>query len=276
VALLQQLGGAAVFGLTLALALVALSCALLLREPPRHVVRAGEGSLRLHPLVWAAAFAMFGLTATWGAVLAFLPLYALGLGLANPGLYFTVQAVGVLTLRMAAGGLSDRFGRLQVLLPALLLVSLGVAGLALHPGVPLLLLLALVYGVGYSAIHPTSIAVADDVSTNATRGVALGLVGGMFSIGVGAGAASMGYVLQRTSYETMFLTASLMPLLAGAVFVWTWQRSRRSTAAWCPPCAAGDQSPASRGEPPHGRGAPPAGDAESATLDARRRSRGGR
>jgi hypothetical protein len=31
------------------------------------------------------------------------------------------------------------------------------------------------------------------VSTNATRGMALGLVGGMFSIGVGAGAASMGY-----------------------------------------------------------------------------------
>jgi MFS family permease len=219
---------------------------------------------------------MFGMTATWGAVLAFLPLYALGLGLANPGLYFTVQAVGVLTLRMAAGGLSDRFGRVQVLLPALLLVTLGVAGLALHPAVPLLLLLALVYGVGYSAIHPTTIAVADDVSTNATRGMALGLVGGMFSIGVGAGAASMGYVLQRTSYETMFLTASVIPLLAGAVFVWCWQRSQRPAAVGYPPFgeARGERTPIQ--QPPTVRHEPPAVDDESAALGSRRRHPGER
>ncbi len=230
VMLLQRSGGRAVFAFMLVTAVAALACALLIHEPPRRAARAGEGSLRLHPLAYTAAGMMFGMAATCGAVLAFLPLYALGLGLSNPGLYFTVQALGVLSLRMAAGGLSDRLGRVQVLVPAMALVALGVAGLALRPSLPVLMLLALLYGIGYAAIHPTSIAVADDVSTNATRGVALGLVGGMFSIGVGTGAASMGYVLQRTSYETMFLAASLIPLLATALFVWSWRAFPRPSA----------------------------------------------
>jgi MFS family permease len=228
VALLQQFGGRSVFAVIFVLMLAAVVCGLLLEEPPRRRLRAGEGSLRLHPLAYAAALAMFGMTTTWGAVLAFLPLYALELGLGNPGFYFTVQAVGVLSLRAVAGGLSDRFGRLQVLVPAMTLVAIGVGGLALHPSIPLLMLLALVYGLGYSAIHPTTIAVADDVSTNTTRGMALGLVGGMFSIGTGTGAATMGLVLQHTSYETMFLVAALVPLATAAIFAWCWRTYKPS------------------------------------------------
>src|SRR3954465_7661455 len=87
VALLQHQGGEAVFGLTLLLALAALACALLLRAPPRRRGGVGGGGRRLRPLVRAAALGMFGMTAAWGAVLAFLPLYALGPGLAKPGLY---------------------------------------------------------------------------------------------------------------------------------------------------------------------------------------------
>jgi MFS family permease len=135
--------------------------------------------------------------------------------------------------------------------------------------VPLLLLLALVYGVGYSAIHPTTIAVADDVSTNATRGMALGLVGGMFSIGVGAGAASMGYVLQRTSYETMFLTASLIPLVAGVVFVWCWQRWQRPAATAFPSFGGAGEPPAPVHHPPAARYEPPTRDEGAAALGSR-------
>ncbi len=70
------------------------------------------------PLVYFAGLALFGMTATWGTVNAFVPLYAPGLGLGNPGVYFVLQGIGVLSLRMVAGGLSDRFGRMQVLVPA--------------------------------------------------------------------------------------------------------------------------------------------------------------
>jgi MFS family permease len=212
VALLQGSGSGAAFALTLAMAAAALAAGWALREPPARATVPPQAPARLHPLVYFAALTLAGMSVTWGTVLTFLPAYALGLGLANPGLYFSAQALAVVALRALTGRLSDRLGRVRLLLPATLLVAAGVAALALHPPVWLLLLSALVYGIGYAAFHPTTIGLADDVSTPTTRGTALGLVGGAFSVGVGSGAVTMGWVLGHSSYETMFLIAASVPL----------------------------------------------------------------
>jgi len=222
VAVLHRGGGGALFALALALSLTtaAITVAVPLPAAPRSA--ASAVATRLHPLVYFAAIALLGMTATWGTVVAFLPLYAPTLGLDNPGWYFTVQAAGVLLLRTATGRLSDRFGRVQVLVPASVLVAVGVWGLALHPAVPWLLTLALLYGLGYSAIHPTTMALADDVSDPATRGPAFAVVGAAFSVGAGLGALAMGGVLARSSFETMFLAAGFVPLAATGLCVWRW------------------------------------------------------
>jgi MFS family permease len=230
VLLLQRVGGAAVFAAMLLLGVVTLMLALRTQEPARAREPATFERRRLHPLVYFAALTLMGMTATWGTLLTFLPVYALDLGLTNPGLYFSVQAAGVLTLRMLSGRLSDRFGRLQVLVPGTLLVALGVWGLALHPAVPSLLLLALLYGFGYATIHPASLALAADVSTGSTRSTALVLVGSTFGVGVAAGAVLMGFVLGRSSYETMFLVAGLLPVLATGALVWQWRAHGRKRA----------------------------------------------
>ena len=222
VGVLQQGGGMALFALTFVLGLATLAITVALPLPAARRAPAGAPRERLHPLVYFAAVALFGMTATWGTILAFVPLYAPTLGLENPGWYFSAQAVGVLLLRAATGRLSDRFGRIQVLVPATLLVAVGVSGLALHPAVPLLLALALCHGLGYSAIHPTTMALADDVSTPATRGPAFAVVGAAFSVGSGTGALAMGYVLAHSSFETTFLVAGVIPLVATGLCAWRW------------------------------------------------------
>jgi MFS family permease len=216
VALLQAVGSAAPFLLALAMAVAALAAGWALAEPHARAAPRPPASARLHPLVYFAALTLAGMSVTWGAVLTFLPAYALGLGLTNPGLYFSAQALAVIALRAQMGRLSDRLGRVRVLLPAAVLVAVGVAALALRPPVWLLLLSALVYGVGYAAFHPTTIGLADDVSTSATRGTALGLVGGAFSVGVGSGAVTLGWVLGHSSYEALFLVAAAVPLATTA------------------------------------------------------------
>jgi MFS family permease len=189
IAIFQQFGGPAVFVLTLGLSLATYACGLLAREPPRRASFRPRSGERLHGLVIFAGIALFGMTATWGALLTYLPLYALELGLANPGWFFTVQAIAVITLRAATGGLSDRFGQVQVLVPATVLVTVAMWGLAAHPSVPVLLALGLMHGWGYAAFPPTALALADDISTPGTRGAALAVVGsalGEFGAGVGA------------------------------------------------------------------------------------------
>jgi MFS family permease len=218
----HRLGPSGVFLLTSVVSLVTFACALAAREPPRRVGPRPAGGERLHPLTYFAALALAGMTATWGTVITYLPLYAAALGLTNAGWYFAAQALAVMTLRAATGGLSDRFGRIQVLVPATAVVTLGIWGLALHPSVPALIALALLYGWGYAAIHPTTIALADDIATPATRGTALALVGSAFSVGAGAGALAMGYVLAHTSFEAMFFVAGWIPLIATGLCVWQW------------------------------------------------------
>jgi MFS family permease len=222
VAVLLHGGGVALFALALTLAIITAAITLAVGIPAPRRAAPGVTRQRLHPLVYFAAIALLGMTATWGTIVAFVPLYAPTLGLTNPGWYFSVQAVGVLLLRAATGRLSDRLGRVQVLVPASVLVAVGVWGLALHPSVPLLLALALLYGLGYSAIHPTTMALADDVSTPATRGPAFAVVGAAFSVGAGLGALAMGAVLAQTSFETTFLVAGFVPLLATGLCVWRW------------------------------------------------------
>jgi MFS family permease len=223
VTMLQQGGGTALFAVALTLCLGTAGITLSVPIPAvRRTAGVGASGARLHPLVYFAALALLGMTATWGTVVAFVPLYVPTLGLDNPGWYFSVQAVGVLVLRTATGRLSDRLGRVQVLVPASLLVAVGVWGLALRPSVPLLLGLALLYGLGYSAIHPTTMALADDVSTAATRGSAFAVVGAAFSVGAGIGALMMGWVLARSSFETTFLVAGFIPLVATGLCVWRW------------------------------------------------------
>jgi MFS family permease len=85
-----------------------------------------------------------------------------------------------------------------------------------------LLLLALLYGLGYATIHPASLALAADVSTASRRSTALVLVGSTFGVGVAVGAVLMGVVLGHSSYETMFLVAGLLPVLATSALVWQW------------------------------------------------------
>jgi MFS family permease len=222
VGVLQHAGGAALFALAFALGLVTVAITLAVALPAPRRAAAGGPPTRLHPLVYFAAVALFGMTATWGTILAFVPLYVPTLGLQNPGWYFSVQAVGVLLLRAATGRLSDRFGRIQVLVPASVLVAIGVWGLALRPSVPLLLGLALCYGLGYSAIHPTTMALADDISTPAARGPAFAVVGAAFSVGAGTGSLAMGYVLAHSSFEMTFLVAGFVPLIATGLCVWRW------------------------------------------------------
>lgn len=222
VAVLLHGGGTALFALSLTLSVVTAAITLAVRLPAAGRRPGGAARRRLHPLVYFAAVALFGMTATWGTVVAFVPLYAPTLGLANPGWYFSIQAIGVLLLRAATGRLSDRLGRVQVLVPASALVAVGVWGLALQPSVPLLLALALLYGLGYAAIHPTTMALADDVSTPATRGPAFAVVGAAFSVGAGCGALAMGYVLAHSSFETTFLVAGFVPLVATGLCAWRW------------------------------------------------------
>ena len=76
-----------------------------------------------------------------GSVIAFLSLYALDVGLENPGHWFAVFAVAVVAGRPIIGPLSDRKGRPFVIIPCYMLALAGMVVLSLA-GSPTMLLVS--------------------------------------------------------------------------------------------------------------------------------------
>jgi len=75
-----------------------------------------------------------------------------GVGLAVVGSVFTASFLGGLCSSLAGGPLSDRIGQRRVLLGAVTLYALGVAGIAVSQSLPALLAATLLSGFGTGAI----------------------------------------------------------------------------------------------------------------------------
>ena len=74
---------------------------------------------------------------------AFLPLWAIGRGVGNPGILFLGSQVGAVASRLLAGRLADRYGQRIVLVPAMVGVAATLIGMSLAAGLPVFLILAI-------------------------------------------------------------------------------------------------------------------------------------
>jgi MFS family permease len=230
-ALAAALGHVPLFLAAGALAAVASAVALLIAEParpaaaaavsparagapaPRPVAARGRLSRLYAPGAVHPALLALGLHAAYGAVISFVPLYATRAGLENPGLYFLVFALAMIGGQTAGGWASDRLGRTAVIVPGLMLLAAGVAMLPLLSGWAVLAS-AVVVGLGQGSAQPTIFALAVDRVDPADRGVALGTVGTLLELGIGAGSIAAGLIAEAAGLGTMFASLALAPLAA--------------------------------------------------------------
>jgi len=192
-------------------------CAIRIREPRRAV---GAENARGNNLFVAAALApgalALGLHVAYGTLASFVPVYALRVGLENPGLYFLAFALSMVAGQTLGGRLSDRLGRTAVIVPGLLLLA---AGTALVPSLRGLTLLAsgVVAGLGQGAAQPALLALAVDRVAPTERGAALGTVGTFIELGIGGGSILAGLLAERVGLETTFVLIAAAPLFSAAL-----------------------------------------------------------
>ncbi|MBI4217062.1 MAG: MFS transporter [Chloroflexi bacterium] len=198
------------------LALLALILAFFIREPRgQGAANNNRAALFSRPAL-IPTLLVTCLTLTYGAVISFLPLYAVEHGLANPGFFFTAYAVALILARAVAGNLSDRFGRGPVLLPGFLVLAVATGLLGMATSLTALLLLGFLYGVGFGSIHPALSAYLLDHIGGESKGAAMGTFTAGFDLGIGAGSIVGGFLAEGMGLSLMFGLAAL-PALAGPV-----------------------------------------------------------
>lgn len=144
----------------------------------------------------------------WGGVTAFITLYALHHRIPNPGLFFAALALALILGRGLGGRILDLYHRDKVLLPCLVAQIVAMVLLAFSTTLPMIILVALIWGLGNAFFYPALIAHAIDLS-GSSKGSAVGTYTAFSDFGTGMGAVIMGIVLHLTSYPVMFLSLAL-------------------------------------------------------------------
>ena len=191
----------------------------------------------------APALVFLSATTTMGAVQAFLPAFAVERDLGNVGLFYSVFALALLPSRLLSGALSDVIGRAKVALPALVLVAGALALLAASQSQPVLLAMAVMYGLAFGAVQVTMFALIVDRTPPQRRGAGMATYTMAWDVGAVLGGILLGVVIEMTSYSAGFALCAALPLLGVAIYVLRIARPAAAAArerAAAPSDAAGD------------------------------------
>jgi len=162
-----------------------------------------------------------------GALMAFLPLYGVSVGL-NPGevgLLFTVQALTSFFSKPIMGRVSDRVGR-QPLIILGLLICAGTFFCIPHASIfAVLLLLSAGFGFGEAVVSSSSSAFVADSSEFKTLGAGMGMQGTIGDIGHASGPLLAGVLIANMNYPSAFAIIAGLQVVAAGVF-WLTMRQQ--------------------------------------------------
>jgi len=193
--------------------------AITLKEhDPAPVHQAGSKGL-LEWRVLLLSGTLFLYSYSYGGITSFAAMYADANLVTPKGIYLTTLALVILVTRPTAGRLGDRLGYRRVFLPCLVLISLGLALLAMGGTRASMIISAIIFGVGFGTAYPVYVSyVMRDVSP-ARRGAAFGAILAAFDTGIGTGSTTMGWVIQRHGFPFAFGVAAAISALALPYFL---------------------------------------------------------
>ncbi|MDD2502143.1 MAG: MFS transporter [Geobacter sp.] len=157
------------------------------------------------------------LYAGYAATFFYLKGFGRAAGLGNSGLFFTVATVMMMLVRLFGGSLFDRFDKRLLNMAFLVLSAAGTGLILLASSSSILLVLAVVCGIGWGVVMPLLNALIFDLSRPEARGLNqnLGLL--MLQCGFFLGPLSGGWLLPRGGYPLLFGTAAGALLLAAGL-----------------------------------------------------------
>lgn len=165
------------------------------------------------------AVMIFFISATFGAVSSFLPLYAYFRGIPHIGSFFTVYAAAILISRPLTGKLVDRYSYDYTIIPGLLAIISALFIVAFATKIETFWLTAFIYGLGFGTCQMSfQTMVVKNVARNRLGAANATFFSGL-DLGMGLGALTLGTVAELVGYSRMYLFAGGAVILAFFIYV---------------------------------------------------------
>jgi MFS transporter, DHA1 family, multidrug resistance protein len=197
------------------------------RETKTFAVRAADFRqgllevLRTPPIFLAAGIEAV-MYLGYGAFIGFLPIYAKTVGLndAEIAIVFGAQLALAMVAKPVSGRVSDRLGRIPVIVIGLLLCATALPLIFRSESLMVFLLAAPLLGVGVGAVTPVTNALIADLSSARRLGAAMGVFGTIWDIGEAAGPMIAGFLIGTSGYAATFdVLAAVIALVTVGLMV---------------------------------------------------------
>jgi MFS family permease len=187
----------------------------------REMFAAFKDACRYRGLVVSAFVMLIGAT-VFGAITTFLPLYMVTTGYGNAALYLFLQAIVVVVSRFLLRKSIPSDGKWHPVFISIVLVSsvIGTCLLAFMPQIGHFIYVATIFnGLATAMLYPTIVTYMSFAIPKETKHILLGVFLASYDLGFALGGFVMGFVIQLSSFSSMFVTCSILGL-AAIMFNW--------------------------------------------------------
>ncbi|WP_418790869.1 MFS transporter [Phosphitispora sp. TUW77] len=161
---------------------------------------------------------MFFASLSYGGIVTFMKPYADFRGIENIGPFFTVYALVLLFSRPVMGRMADKYGAGRLLVPGILFIATALLILMNASSMTGFLLAAILYSIGFGAVHPILSALVISFVVPERRGAANATFASAMDMGIGLGAVILGAISERAGYSLMYGSSTVFALLALVVY----------------------------------------------------------
>ncbi|TAH08955.1 MAG: MFS transporter [Sphingobacteriia bacterium] len=165
-----------------------------------------------------------------GTILTIAPDLSEHLGLHNKGLFFAFFTIASLLIRVVAAKVSDRFGRVPVLLVSSFVLVIALIVLAFSNSVPLMMIGSVIYGLSWGINSPALSAWTVDLCAPENRGKAIASMYIALEIGIGTGAIFSAWIYNNNAdhFTYAFLLPGFFALLAFFLLIRWNKKAKRA------------------------------------------------
>lgn len=164
---------------------------------------------------------------SYSSIVSFLSSHLRAMELSSYGsIFFVLYALTIVASRPTTGRLFDKMGAGFVMYPALILFTLGLAMLGFAHGPVLLLLSAILIGLGYGTFTPVAQSIAIKVSPPENVGLATSTFFAIFDAGMGIGPFILGYCVPYFGLGGLYECMAVIVLFCIAAYYCSYKNIR--------------------------------------------------
>ncbi|MEO1053839.1 MAG: MFS transporter [Bacteroidota bacterium] len=185
------------------------------RKPSLRLLKVSRHEI-IEPKVFKPSIVMVMTSFSFGIMLTIMPDFSEHLGIENKGLFFASFIGASILVRVLAGKVSDRFGRVIVMRVSAFCLALSMIYVGMIENLTMLLLGSVFFGLSYGMNSPTLFAWTADLGNPKFIGRAMSTVFIALEIGIGTGALLSAFVYDNKveNFPWAFWSGAILSFLA--------------------------------------------------------------